>query len=201
MLLEARDLVVTRGGRTVVEAPILLVRAGDRIAVTGPNGAGKSTLVACLAGVLPVLTGMVMRHVPVAWMPQRPTTAPMARTTVGEYVASGRAGQRADARAAADALARTGLTGLAGRDLDALSGGERQRTALARALARQAALLIADEPASGLDAAAAVLLTDALRAVPASAAALVVTHDAAFARSWATTCWQVGGGGVTIAPC
>ncbi|MGH6956099.1 MAG: ATP-binding cassette domain-containing protein, partial [Caulobacteraceae bacterium] len=79
---------------------------------------------------------------------------------------------------ALDALARVGLAHLAHRGVFDMSGGERARVLLARLLATGSSLLVADEPAAGLDPEAQLLILERLRARAAEGAAVVVTsHD------------------------
>ena len=74
--LRARDVTVTRGPLTVLDAVDLVVAPGQRIGVVGPNGVGKSTLLQALAGLLPIDRGRVERTPPsatVGYLPQEPT--------------------------------------------------------------------------------------------------------------------------------
>ena len=74
--LRARDLTVTRGSITVLDAVDLVVSAGRRIGVVGPNGVGKSTLLQALAGLVPPERGRVERTPPAAtvgYLPQEPS--------------------------------------------------------------------------------------------------------------------------------
>jgi tungstate transport system ATP-binding protein len=75
-------------------------------------------------------------------------------------------------------LAQVGLTGIADRPAPRLSGGERQRLALARALAREPAVLFLDEPTASLDPAATMAIEELVRKVSASGVKVVMTtHD------------------------
>jgi ATPase subunit of ABC transporter with duplicated ATPase domains len=74
--LRARDLTVTRGPLTVLDAVDLVVAAGRRVGVVGPNGVGKSTLLQALAGLVPLERGRVERTPPTAtvgYLPQEPS--------------------------------------------------------------------------------------------------------------------------------
>ncbi len=88
--LRARDLTVTRGPLTVLDAVDLVVASGQRIGIVGPNGVGKSTLLQALAGTVPLERGRVDRTPPTAtvgYLPQEPSrsdetvTAFLARRT------------------------------------------------------------------------------------------------------------------------
>ena len=202
-MIEAREVTIRapgRPGRTLLAGVSLQVRAGEVLAVVGPNGAGKSTLLRVLAGALVPTGGGVTIGARAAgdWHPlelarrravvsqQVALTFPM---TVTEVVALGRLpwhgtpAAQADAVAVAAALARFGLTALAGRAYTTLSGGERQRVQVARAVAqldgaqRPAALLL-DEPTASLDVSHRVGLLRGLRALAAEGSAVMaVLHD------------------------
>ena len=148
----------------------LTVAAGEILGVIGPNSAGKTTLIRLLTKVVAPLRGEILldgtslagwsrwelaRHVAVV-----PQDAPAALPfTVEQLVLMGRYphGPRrffetpADVAAARDAMAETGVEGLARMPVRNLSGGERQRVMIARALAQEPRLLILDEPTAHLD--------------------------------------------------
>ena len=85
-------------------------------------------------------------------------------------------------RATADAaMAQTGVTDLADRQIGALSGGQRQRVFLARTLAQQPDLLLMDEPFAGIDAASESAILDALARLP-DASIMIVHHNLATVR-------------------
>lgn len=158
-LLSLENLSVRRGGCPVVDRVSLTVGAGEFIGLIGPNGAGKTTLMRAALGLLPHegrsnLAAMTpqARARAVAFLPQgREIAWPVS---VAELVALGRApwgdGDAADP-AVARALSRLGLEAFRDRSATALSGGEQARALLARALAQDTPLLIADEPGAGLD--------------------------------------------------
>jgi len=158
----------TRSGDRLVAGVSLDVAPGDRLAVIGPNGAGKTTLLRMLAGTLRPTSGTVrLFGKPLAAM--RPVERarlvavvgqadqPDHRICVRDYVALGRIPHLArrtgagDAAVIGDALARTELVPLAGREMGSLSGGERQRAQIARALAQEPRILFLDEPTNHLD--------------------------------------------------
>jgi iron complex transport system ATP-binding protein len=156
--------------RPVLERISLQVERGERFGLLGPTGSGKSTLVRLLSRVLHPASGRILLHgrplasyAPrevarrVAVVPQE--TALDFPFSVLEVVLMGRAphlggfafeGER-DLAAAEDAMARTGITDLAGRFFHELSGGEKQRVVIARALAQEPEVLLLDEPTTFLD--------------------------------------------------
>lgn len=190
------DATVALAGRTIV-AGITADLAGGVIGLIGPNGAGKSTLVRAIAGLLPLERGMIAlggvaiaamapaaRARAIAYLPQGQTVHwPL---TVERLVSLGRLPHLApfarpgvtDADAIERALARTDLRALRDRPFDALSGGERARALLARALAVEARLLLADEPLAALDPAHQIAVMRLLRAeADRGATVIAVLHD------------------------
>ncbi|WP_041795841.1 ABC transporter ATP-binding protein [Pararhodospirillum photometricum] len=188
--LDVQSLQVDLDGRTLVRDVSLRLAPGDLVGLIGPNGAGKSTLVRALAGVIPARGRLLLEGVPlpslsrrerarrVAYLPQeRGLSWPL---TVREVVALGRVPHGGDETdpAVDRALAATGLEAFAGRLATRLSGGERARVLLARALAVEAPVLLADEPVAALDPHHALAVLDLLRRhARAGTAVLVVLHD------------------------
>lgn len=164
--LTLKDLRVTRHGRTVLDGVDLEIGEGEFLGLLGPNGAGKTTLLRAALGLLPAAgrsslaaLDIAERARTAAFMPQgREIAWPMP---VEALVALGRiahpAAARAADRAAIDrAIAALGLAPLRHRPATELSGGEQARALIARALAQETPILIADEPVAGLDPAAQI---------------------------------------------
>jgi iron complex transport system ATP-binding protein len=138
------------------------LKAGEVLGVIGPNGSGKSTLLQCLAGILNCkgelrVEGRPLRELPprqraqrIGYLPQ--SCASAWSLSVQDVVALGRLpwGDR-DAGSIALAMDAVGIRDFARRAVDRLSGGEQARVWLARALAGQPRLLLADEPIASLD--------------------------------------------------
>lgn len=190
------------GGRRVV-ADVSATLDGGVIGLIGPNGAGKSTLVRAIAGLIPSEGTIVIDDLTVAEMPLRARARRIAYLpqgqsvhwplTVERLVALGRLPHLApfaqpgavDADAIERALARTDLLALRARPVDQLSGGERARVLLARALAVEAPLLLADEPLAALDPAHQLEVMALLRAEAARGATVIaVLHDLTVAARW-----------------
>ena len=179
------------GGRMVLEAADFEARAGEIVGVIGPNGAGKTTLLRAALGLQPLSAGKAElggRDVAGLSDPERARLAgylPQERKSAWNLAAETVASLGAPSASPAEALgvaqamlARVGLTGLERRGVLDMSGGERARVLLARLLATRAPLLVADEPAAGLDPDAQLMVLDILRAEARRGTAVVVTlHD------------------------
>ena len=190
-------MTVERPGRAgpVLHGLDLRLRRGEVVALVGPSGAGKSTVAAVLLGLCRPDRGRVTVdghdlgtldpdwwHRQVGWLPQRPT---MFRGTIRDNIALG--DPRASAERVAEAARLAGVAefvaelrlgydtriGAGGRGL---SAGEQRRIALARALLRDAPLLVLDEPTANLDPETAAVVADAIARVAAGRAVLVIEH-------------------------
>lgn len=177
------------GRRRAVDGVDLTLDAGDCLALFGPNGAGKTTLLRLVSGLLKPNSGTVT----VGGKLLRSDTS--ARSQVGlishqsmlygaltarenvEFAA--RLYGVKDPRAAATrALERIRIADRASTPVRALSRGLQQRVSIARAIVHEPAVVLLDEPYTGLDAAGAAALTDMLQLLrSAGATLLVVTHN------------------------
>lgn len=190
--LEAVSRLVN--GRPLLDGVSLSLRAGETAALLGPSGSGKSTLLRLIAGFDAPTEGAVWIHGARASEPGRVLLPPERRQlslalqdatlyphldAVGNVAFAVTGGTRRAKRDRAKAmLIRMGLHNVDGRAVGTLSGGEAQRVALARALAREAPLLLLDEPFGNVDRPTRADLLDRLREhLGGGVAALVVTHD------------------------
>lgn len=167
------------------------VETGKLVSVLGPNGGGKTTLFRALLGEVPRRAGTVTLRGRVAYVPQSerarldfPIDAlgVVAMGTYAQLPWYRRFGTAERDRAIA-ALERVGLADVAAVPYGELSGGQRQRVLIARALVREARILLLDEPLSGVDAPSARLILDLLGGLRGRGHAILVsTHDLQQAR-------------------
>jgi ATP-binding cassette, subfamily B, bacterial len=182
-------------GQPVLHDVSLNLEAGQVVAIVGPTGAGKSTLVSLIPRFFDPQRGRVLvdghdvrslqlasLRSQVAIVPQEPL---LFEGTITENIAYGRieADEHEVLRAARTALVDDFVRALPdqyetvlGERGASLSGGERQRIAIARALLRDAPILILDEPTSALDPVSERILMDALRNLFEGRTALVIAH-------------------------
>ncbi|MCB0876255.1 MAG: metal ABC transporter ATP-binding protein [Solirubrobacterales bacterium] len=191
--IEVRGLTGGYGGPAAVEELDFEVARGTLVAVLGPNGGGKTTLFRAMLGELPESTGRVRIDGPIAYVPQTeryrldfPVSA-LDVALMGAYPATPwyrRIGSGERARAATS-LERVGLADRAHLQFGRLSGGQRQRVLIARALTRQARVILLDEPLSGVDHPSAERILALLRELRDEGRTLLVSsHDIEQARGF-----------------
>ena len=201
-----------QGRRTVLDAVSCAIAAGELVGLLGPNGAGKTTLMRTAIGLAAPESGRIrlmgddLGRLPPSERARRAAYIPQDRSiawpvTVETLVGLGRQPHRtteAENRAAvARALAETGLEALGHRLATRLSGGERARALIARALAQDAPLLVADEPMAGLDPAHSLALMEALRRLARGGRGILVSlHDLGLAARWCDRVILLAGGQV-----
>lgn len=190
--VELHDVVVSRGGRVVLDGVTASLPGGAVTALIGPNGSGKSTLLHVIAGLLDVDRGRLDARGPhgagptIAYVLQGTEVSEHLPISVREVVTMGRYARRglvgplraADRRAVDTAMERLDVADLASRQIRELSGGQRQRAFVAQGLAQDADVLLLDEPVTGLDVVSQRLILDAMSAERAAGRAVVTsTHD------------------------
>jgi tungstate transport system ATP-binding protein len=183
------EVSICRRGVTILDRITLRIEAGRPTVLIGPNGSGKTSLLRTAMGLDRPTAGRVtwgglessppMRRSIVL---QRPA---MLRRSVAGNVSYALRVARIPRRSGRvdELLSLVGLAGLGRRPARRLSGGEQQRLALARALARDPAVLFLDEPTASLDPASTKAIEDIIRAIAASGIKIVMsTHDLGEAR-------------------
>lgn len=195
-LLSASDLRVRLGQRDVVNGISFSVEPGEFIGLVGPNGAGKSTLLRALAGILPY-TGSIKlnsdesnmlsaarRALALTFLPQERDIA--WNISVEALISLGRSPylpalsslRASDIEAVDAAMRRMDVEMFRNRPITELSGGEKARVLVARALAQETPVLLADEPTAGLDPAHNLSLMKIFSILAAEGKSVIAsTHD------------------------
>jgi iron complex transport system ATP-binding protein len=212
MEIAATGITARYGDTAVLTRVDFAARAGEMVGLIGPNGSGKTTLLRILANLRAPDEGRVTyagktaaefgaaslaRHV--AYLAQGGEVYWPMR--VDALVALGRLPHRAspsrDVQAVERAMAAADIVHLRARTVAQISGGERMRVLLARALAVEGDLLLADEPTAALDPLHQLQAMELLRAsVAQGRGVVVVLHDLALAMRFCDRLVLLGEGGV-----
>jgi phosphonate transport system ATP-binding protein len=217
--------VTYANGLTALQPTSLDFRPGEFTVLLGASGAGKSTLLRCLNGLVrPTAGDVIADGLGSIFSDRRALRRHRRRTgmvfqqhhligrlTALDNVLTGRLGAhgflrslvplpRADRRLALAALDRVGLVDRALDRADRLSGGQQQRVGIARAMAQQPRIVLADEPVASLDPGTAEkVLSDLYRICREDGiAAIVSLHQVEFARRFADRVVALAGGRVVF---
>lgn len=197
-ILEARGLVKSydEGRIQALRDVDVHIEAGEYVAISGPSGSGKSTLLHLLGGLDTATKGEVLfrgaplgsavdldtyrsRHVGFIFQAfyLLPTLRAIENVQVAMLAASGNGNHRAER--AASLLEEMGLGNRMRHYPNQLSGGERQRVAIARSLANDPAILLADEPTGNLDSVSSAHIIEILSGIRErrGMTIIVVTHE------------------------
>lgn len=212
--LHLDNVSVPIGQSTVLRDISFTAEGGTFIGLVGPNGAGKSTLARAIAGLLAPSAGTIsVDDRPLSSLGRREAARTIAYLAQGDVVhwplaarnvvALGRSphlgplgkASLADEVAIERAMARTRIEGFADRDVTRLSGGERGRVLLARALAVEAPILVADEPVGALDPRHALSIMELLHEESRRGMLVIaVLHDLALAMRFCDRLIMLGEG-------
>ena len=205
-VVEAHGLARAFGGRRAVDGVTFELAGGECLALFGPNGAGKTTLLRMLAGLLKPTAGTArIGGVELPGGPEVRSAVGLishasmlygALTSRENVELAARLYGVPDARRAAlTALERMRVADRAEAPVRALSRGLQQRVSVARAMVHEPEVVLLDEPFTGLDAAGAAALSDALVELRSHGAALIlVTHNIEEGLSLATRAAIMHGG-------
>ena len=213
-LLKADSLTVKRSDALLLDGVSLHVAAGELVGVIGPNGAGKSTLLSMLAGLERPQKGQILleglpigqfndkeRAQRIGWLEQ--FAAAHWPVSVEHLVALGRLPFLSswnsltdrDHQIVTQAMQATDCLTLSKQRVDTLSGGELTRVMLARVLASEPALILADEPVAALDISHQLQTMQLLREFSSmQSACAVVLHDLTLANHYCDRLYLLDGG-------
>jgi iron complex transport system ATP-binding protein len=196
--VSADHLALGYGARVALAESSFEIPRGGITVLIGPNGSGKSTLLGAIAGLIEPISGSISVQTAngggrsrISYVLQSTKVNDSLPVTVREVVAMGRyAGNSVrhrfgpeDQTAVDDAMARMGITDLAGMHLRELSGGQRQRVLVAQGLAQDHDILLLDEPLTGLDLPSAQAIDQVIHDETTTGCTIVMTtHDLAEAQ-------------------
>ena len=193
-MIELQHVSAGYGAQDVVRDVSFAAPNGQLTALIGPNGSGKTTLLRAMTRTLPCRSGNILlddRSIAsygrkefartAAFMPQsRPVPGITVRALVAHgrfpYLGFSRRMTAQDTAAVEQAMRRTGTLDWANRDVRALSGGERQRIAIARAILKNAPILIFDEATSALDSRSEKHIQKSLKVLMKNKTVIAVAH-------------------------
>ena len=191
-LMAMKNVTIAFEGVVAVDHASLTVNRGDYLVIVGENGSGKSTLMRAMLGLVKPRAGRIeygdgLVKNKIGYLPQQTAAQRDFPASVEEVVLSGcvnRLGMRcflgrAERERAERNMALLDVDGLRKKSYRNLSGGQQQRTLLARALCATDAMLLLDEPVTGLDPQAAQEFYDVIRDLNQKqhVAIVMVSHD------------------------
>ncbi len=191
-LIAMKDVTIAFEGTVAVDHVSFEVNPGDYLVVVGENGSGKSTLMRAMLGLVKPRSGRIaygdgLAKNRIGYLPQQTAAQRDFPASVEEVVLSGcvnRMGRRfffnrADRAKAERNMRLLDVERFRKRSYRTLSGGQQQRALLARALCATDAMLLLDEPVTGLDPAAAAEFYDVIRDLNRrhGVAVVMVSHD------------------------
>lgn len=205
-LISLKNVEVKIGAKILLKNINVEIEHGELVSLVGSNGAGKSTFLKILTGIMPTTQGTVQVFEHHLHSGMKKKEIKQLRSQVGqvfqglhlvprltalENILIGRLSKnksfktwarqfnQEDHRVAAEAMELVGIASKSDERVDRLSGGERQKVAIARALAQESSLLLADEPTSNLDPLAAAEIAKLLQFLVREKKMTIVTviHD------------------------
>jgi len=186
------------------------IHRGEFAVMVGPNGSGKTTVIKLLFGLIVpsagnielfgVCAGGKYTESNLAYVPQQFPSDHLFPITVRDIVRMGllrplKGYAKTETNTAVEeAMERTGIAALAGKQYRALSGGQKRRALVARALAARPELLVLDEPTANMDSESEMRLYETLAFYKGKTTILIVTHDTEFVTSLADKVLCLGDG-------
>lgn len=196
--IEVRNLTFRYREKTVLDGLSLSVRRGEHVGIVGESGCGKSTFLKLLAGLYTAEPGSVTvdgETLPqniikkISMVMQTPMLMPMSireNITLGHEVSGERMAKILEAAQLSTWVAtlENGIDTYLGDHANGLSGGQAQRIAIARAMAKEAEVILLDEPTSSLDRATGEELMKALERLTEGRTVIHVTHQTDYLKGY-----------------
>ena len=177
ILLSAQNIAKTYMERKVLDDVSFFLNEGDKVGIIGINGTGKSTLLRILAGAEEPDSGNVIRTngIRISYLPQIPEFEPHG--SVLEQVMLHLPADLKEAKTfeAKSILGKLGITDET-RDISTLSGGEKQRISIARAILKDAPVILLDEATASLDVENETAVQAALSGLIKNKTVLIIAH-------------------------
>ncbi len=200
-LLEIKNVTLKFGESRILNDVSVSIGRGEMVGLIGPNGAGKSSLLKVILGLLPASgnvhykkrdlkqMNLEERASLLSYLPQERDVAwPLSVETLvglGCKRNAFSAPNPKDLQRVIEAMRRTDVRNLKHRLVDSLSGGERARVLMARALAQDTPVILADEPISGLDPAHQIGFMEMLEDLAKNGRTVLITmHELSLAARW-----------------
>ncbi|WP_225639546.1 zinc ABC transporter ATP-binding protein ZnuC [Candidatus Profftia sp. (ex Adelges kitamiensis)] len=177
-LISLKNITVNFNNSNILSDISLKLKYGRIITIIGPNGAGKSTLVRVVLGLIKPTSGSIITtgNLTIGYVPQKIYLNNMLPLTVNRFIRL-----RPDVRKqdVLPALKRVDAAHLLNIPMQKLSGGENQRVLLTRALINKPALLVLDEPTTGVDLNGQLALYDLINQFrkEVRCSVLIISHD------------------------
>ncbi len=213
MVLEAKNIEIKLGDKTIIEDVSIKVDKGKSVGIIGPNGCGKSTLLKSIYKYIKPDKGEIFldnKNI----IDENPKEIFKHMAVVGQFnqisfnfsvydiVLMGRSPHKTflekdtqkDREIVIESLQKVGMLSYINRDFNTLSGGEKQRVILARALAQKPKILILDEPTNHLDIKYQIEILEIVKSLNISV--LSVLHDLALTYKYCDYIYVIDGGKV-----
>ncbi len=190
-LIRTDELIKSYRGRTVVQGVSITVQPGEIVGLLGPNGAGKTTTFYMIVGLIRATAGKIFfkgrdisalpmferARMGMGYLAQEPSI--FRKLTVAENILAILETRKLTTRQRRQRLQELmedlGIAGLAGQKAFTLSGGERRRLEIARALVTEPAMILLDEPFSGVDPLAVYDVQEIIRSLKQRGLGILIT--------------------------
>ncbi len=178
MLIEATNLNIRYGKKTVLKNVTLSLTKGEIVTIVGPNGSGKTTLFKAIIGAVPIFKGKIKieSNLKIGYVPQHISIDRSLPMTVDRFLSLP---NKKNNESFKKAVHVAGIENLSNHQLHSLSGGQMQRVLLAKAIITKPEVLLLDEATRGLDQPGAAWFYQKIKQIreETGCAILMISHD------------------------